>query len=237
MIEKLPDGDYTTLHTYRNRRNRVELIVVDGKRYVFKQFARPTLFNRIVYTFVRPGKARRGYQYALRLQSMGFDTPTPVAYMVAYRHCLVDRCYLLTEYYDYPLMETVKDMDIESAQTILAAFAAFTVDLHTHGVLHRDYNYGNVMYHFEGDKVLFALIDVNRMRFGRLSRRRCIENLRFSIGNVHQTYLVEQYALLRGWSSMLSITVNYMIRLRNSVHNTVWHRIKNFAKKQLRLDN
>ena len=84
---------------------------------------------------------------------------------------------------------------------VLRAFAAYTVRLHEAGVLHEDYSPGNIAFEIAGDKVSFSLFDINRMHFGRLSRKRCLHNLcRITPSIVVLSYLAGEYARLRGWN-------------------------------------
>lgn len=74
-IRKIPAGDYRILETYCDRRNTVRKIELAGGRiFVLKQYKRPTRLNQFAYTLFRKSKARRAYEYALRLQQLGFET-------------------------------------------------------------------------------------------------------------------------------------------------------------------
>ncbi len=77
------------LETYCDRRNTVRKIELTGGRiFVLKQYKRPTRLNQFAYTLFRKSKARRAYEYALRLQQLGFETAAPVAYLEISRHGL-----------------------------------------------------------------------------------------------------------------------------------------------------
>lgn len=88
-IRKIPAGDYRILETYCDRRNMVRKIELAGGRiFVLKQYKRPTRLNQFAYTLFRKSKACRAYEYALRLQQLGFETAAPVAYLEISRHGL-----------------------------------------------------------------------------------------------------------------------------------------------------
>ena len=72
------DSDGTLLY---RKRNVVKLYEIDGMRVVVKRYKVPMFHQRVDYTFIRPSKAKRAYLFALRLQEMGIETPTPIAYI------------------------------------------------------------------------------------------------------------------------------------------------------------
>lgn len=75
-IRKIPAGDYRILETYCDRRNTVRKIELTGGRiFVLKQYKRPTRLNQFAYTLFRKSKARRAYEYALRLQQLDSKPP------------------------------------------------------------------------------------------------------------------------------------------------------------------
>ena len=58
LVEALSHS-YNADNVYRNFRNIVEDVNVDGLRVVVKIFKKPTEFNRVIYSFLRPTKAKR----------------------------------------------------------------------------------------------------------------------------------------------------------------------------------
>jgi len=165
-IRKIPAGDYRILETYCDRRNMVRKIELAGGRiFVLKQYKRPTRLNQFAYTLFRKSKACRAYEYALRLQQLGFETAAPVAYLEISRHGLFHTGYFLSEFIAHPLLNTLQEGDEESRK-ILEDFAAFIVEMHEKGVF----------FYKSGEKYRFALIDINRIRFCRhLTRNDCVE--------------------------------------------------------------
>ena len=183
-IRKIPAGDYRILETYCDRRNTVRKIELTGGRiFVLKQYKRPTRLNQFAYTLFRKSKARRAYEYALRLQQLGFETAAPVAYLEISRHGLFHTGYFLSEFIAHPLLSTLQEGDEESRK-ILEDFAAFIVEMHEKGVFNLDMNPGNVFFYKSGEKYRFALIDINRIRFCRhLTRNDCVE-----VSNIWTTF-------------------------------------------------
>lgn len=149
-IRKIPAGDYRILETYCDRRNMVRKIELAGGRiFVLKQYKRPTRLNQFAYTLFRKSKACRAYEYALRLQQLGFETAAPVAYLEISRHGLFHTGYFLSEFIAHPLLNTLQEGDEESRK-ILEDFAAFIVEMHEKGVFNLDMNPGNVFFYKSG---------------------------------------------------------------------------------------
>ena len=213
-IRKIPAGDYRILETYCDRRNMVRKIELAGGRiFVLKQYKRPTRLNQFAYTLFRKSKACRAYEYALRLQQLGFETAAPVAYLEISRHGLFHTGYFLSEFIAHPLLNTLQEGDEESRK-ILEDFAAFIVEMHEKGVFNLDMNPGNVFFYKSGEKYRFALIDINRMAFRkRLSRRRCLLNLdRLGCDLDAFLYLSRNYARLRGWDQTRGLLASILGR-------------------------
>ena len=163
-----------------------------------------SLINRFIYGTFRKSKARRSFEYAHVLEEKGFRTPSAVAYIEERRCGLFAESYLVTLNEEYPQMmrRFLSDESLtDEGKMVLRAFAAYTVRLHEAGVLHEDYSPGNIAFEIAGDKVSFSLFDINRMHFGRLSRKRCLHNLcRITPSIVVLSYLAGEYARLRGWN-------------------------------------
>lgn len=168
-IIELPGHDYKPLHTYCNNRNEVERIELDGRSFVIKKYKRPTLANCVIYTWFRKNKARRSFENALRLKTLGIGTATPVAYFSRRRYGFFHTGWFLCEYLPYDTLASVYEpgYDILRREVITRAFVKFTARLHDMGIRHKDYNPGNILFHKEADGYEFALVDINRMTFGR----------------------------------------------------------------------
>ena len=179
--------------------------------------------ERWVYTFFRPTKARRSYDYSLRLRRSGIAVADPVGYIECRRGLLFHTGYYVSKRLPYPTLQQL-DREPQARQfEILDAFAAFTVRLHEKGVLDYDYNPGNIFYYREDGAWNFALIDVNRMAFRRnLSRRDCVEMLHhLDWETPYLDYVLIRYAELRRWdwkllsgAVLLKQGINLPVRIR-----------------------
>ena len=181
------------------QRNEIRVLDVNGYAINVKRFKVPHLLNRIVYTFFRSSKAQRSYQYAFRLKDMGIETPEPVAYILTKRHGLLHYSYYISRQADYDrnLYEFGKG-GIAGREYLLDAFAAFTAELHEKGVYHKDYSPGNILFKDENGEVGFCLVDLNRMRFGKVSvLRGCANFARLWGQKSFFEYVIRKYAQIR----------------------------------------
>lgn len=186
-------------------RNTLKSINIAGVNYIVKCYATPILINRFAYTFLRPTKAKRAYENAMMLTNEGIGTPTPVAYIEIKRCGLFKHSYFISEEATGgTLMRRYTGyIDPRFGANVLIQLARFTKRMHDKGFLHLDYSTGNILFWIgEGDDVKFALIDLNRMKFGReFSRKELIYSFRrLTRSDEVLSILVSEYAHLSGWS-------------------------------------
>ena len=81
----------------RDDRNTLWCQRVAGEEFVVKRFAVPLRLNRWVYTFFRPTKARRSYDYSLRLRRSGIAVADPVGYIECRRGLLFHTGYYVSK--------------------------------------------------------------------------------------------------------------------------------------------
>lgn len=197
-----PDG-----HTLHDVRNKVRAFDIAGEAIVVKRFKRPNAFNTVMYSYFRKSKARRAYEYALRLCRMGFDSPEPIAWCECRRRSLIGDTYLVSRRSDYRALTVFAErFPAKETLPVLDAFARYAARLHAKGVEHQDFNQGNILIAADPssqDGYAFQLIDINRMRFhgGPLTQRRCMINLRrLSCPGAAYLYILDRYAEARGWN-------------------------------------
>lgn len=136
---------------------------------VVKQFARPNLLRGLWYGLFGKSKARRSYEYALRMKGL---TPEPIAYREvrvcgvlresAYA-CRMSEC-------THTFNELIGTPDFPHRQDILQAIGRFTATLHQRGIYHRDYSGGNILFTIDGSRV--QVVDLNRITFCRHIHRK-----------------------------------------------------------------
>jgi len=161
-------------------RNQLKILTVDDLEIVVKSFRIPNAINQIAYAYLRDSKAKKSYENALKLQSLGITTPEPVAYIEFYENGLLKESYFLSlrSRYDFTIREPLLDPAWPDHDLIFAQFGEFTQSLHQKEVLHRDYSPGNILISKLPDqRYRFDLVDINRMRFGVLSDVEKMKNL------------------------------------------------------------
>lgn len=199
----------------RYERNCVKVFPVEDQKIVVKKFKRPNVFNRVVYTLLRGSKAERAYRNALRLLELGVGTPRPIGFVDVGKNGLLADCYLATEYTDYrPVADIISESE-HGGDALFNSFVAFTVGLHEKGVRHDDYNMSNVLYKRRVDgEFEFALIDVNRMKFGKLNKNACMHNVKRVCASPEFTFkFIKKYSELRNWNIYRHVAWLSIIRL------------------------
>ena len=83
------------------------------------------------------------------------------------------------------------------------AFARFTAQLHKAEILHVDYSPGNILVKKQAGSYVFALVDVNRMKFKSISVVDACKNLaRLATSRKVLDEVACEYASQRGWDSL-----------------------------------
>jgi len=146
-------------------RNQLKCYSVEGYDIIVKRYKVPHLINRIAYTFFRPSKAKRAYEYALKLLDLGVNTPAPIAYIEQKSFGLLNHGYFISIYEkNYTDIRSL----MTGAQTndaLLQELAIYIAEFHNKGVLHFDMSPGNILYKEVDHHFQFSLIDINRMQF------------------------------------------------------------------------
>jgi len=166
----------------KGNRNVVKVFDLNGINVNVKAFKVPHLLNKIVYRFFRESKAKRSFDFAEKLLSMGVLTPQPVACFEEKSAFLFLRSFYISEQLDYDLTyrELILNPDYKEHEAILRAFTKFTFDLHEKGIFFKDHSPGNTLINIVEDGFRFYLVDLNRMEFKPLdfdARMRNFERL------------------------------------------------------------
>jgi tRNA A-37 threonylcarbamoyl transferase component Bud32 len=165
FVENLPNIFNDQGEIIYKERNILKCYSIDDYDIVVKRFKKPHIINRIAYTFFRSSKAKRSYEYALKLLELGVDTPAPIAYIEQFKCGLLTHGYLISIYEkEYSIIRDLMD-GVQVDDDLLNALAIYIVNLHQNGVLHLDISPGNLLYKRVGDDVQFTAVDINRMQF------------------------------------------------------------------------
>jgi len=193
-IEKYFQESSSVLH---NKRNEIRIISFENTDYVVKAFRVPNLINRIVYRYFRASKAKRSYEYSLRV---GKELcPEAVAYIEKSENLLLSNSYYISRHFDYDfeIRAVLNDKSFENRVQILEEFADFTFGLHERKILHRDYSPGNILIKKLGEHYQYKIVDVNRMQFKPLNLEDRLSNfVRLSADDEAMKVILYHYAQL-----------------------------------------
>lgn len=184
-----------------DKRNTVKLFKEKGTELVVKRYKRPMFHQRIDYTFIRPSKAKRAYNYALKLHRLGVDTPDAVACVEEYKFGLFRTGYFVSTRCSDPDLKILKE---KYDDDLTKAFACFIAEMHEKGILHGDLNLSNILYRLDStapNGFHFTVIDTNRSRFVEsASEHQCLRNMvRISHDRELNKHIIGHYAESRGW--------------------------------------
>lgn len=188
----------------------------DGTLLNVKRFHVPTGPNRLIYSLgLRKPKGERAYEYPLILESKGIGTPLAIA-LIEQRNALglLGYTYLVTMQCDYGhTLYEVGNAQPGTYENLAKALAHFAVKMHEHGVLHKDFTPGNVLWKQDAGGYQFMIVDINRMKFGKISVKEGLYNLRKFWGpKEFIRIMVSEYALLRNYN--VYSAVEYVMQKR-----------------------
>ncbi|WP_297904614.1 tyrosine protein kinase [uncultured Parabacteroides sp.] len=207
FIFSVPRNFTSTGELIYSGRNILKRYKVQGCSLVVKSFKIPNLINRFVYMGIRKSKARRSFEYANYLLEQNIYTPEPVAFIEDYFLGLNHSFYISLE---CPFKRNLREFwyvpEIGERMPILEAFARYTANIHDKGILHKDYSAGNILFGFDHGYPSFALVDINRMKFGIIGEEEGYKNLDH-LWLPDDTYKViaYNYALARGFDPQYAI--------------------------------
>jgi len=213
-IMNLLDTFETQGEILHRKRNTLKKMRLDDLAVVVKSFKVPGGLRALVYGQIRASKARRAFEYAQRLRSLGLETPNPIACFEEHEQRRLAASYFVCEYWphDFSMTQVLSgDAGRDTpggAESIIEAFTQFTFELHEAGVLHRDHNASNTLVRERGEGWEFAIIDINRIRFGSLDLRERLQNFARLTDDIPTMQLLARtYARLSGESQELCETL------------------------------
>ena len=165
---------------YGGDRNQIRCVNIAGNKFNIKSFKTPNIFNSIVYRYIRPSKAKRSYEFALKLLKLGISTPQPVAYFEVADSLGLGKSFYVSKHIDYDLdfRVLIHNQDYPERERILELFTEFTFQLHEKGVNFLDHSPGNTLIKKTTEAYKFYLIDLNRMRFEKMNLNDRMYNFR-----------------------------------------------------------
>ena len=172
FLESVPELMTTQGETLHAGRNLIKVLrAPDGRLFNVKRYHCPSPLNAIVYSLgLRQPKGRRAAIYPALLAKAGIETPQVAAYIEERRCGLLRFSWLVTVQcpYERRLYEVVDDAP-EVYLPLAEALGRMTARMHEAEMLHRDYSPGNILWREEHGEYRFSVVDINRMRFGKVS--------------------------------------------------------------------
>lgn len=169
-VESIPEVFEHEGEVIYDKRNRIKVFEHEGVRYNVKRYRVPNLLNQWVYINLRPAKAARAFHYAQELRTAQIVTPEPFAYIVQRRGLRLQHSYLITrqvalkrDFYEFGFGS------LQGREAIVEAMVDFAADMHQKSFLHLDFSPGNILFDTQDGKVDLAIVDINRLRFGKVS--------------------------------------------------------------------
>jgi len=212
-LEALAAGAPPEAEIYRGR-NLIFRTTLDGREVAVKRFPVESPGKRLIYRF-RTTKAVRTFDHAVRLVGLGVGTPGPLAAVEVRRRGWPIASYFCSEFIpQFREARILRLPETPDRAVLLEQLGAFVGRLHELGVLHLDLTAGNVLLvpdprHPHGFE--FRLVDINRMRFGRVGTRA-------GIANLAQLRLNDGGELFAGYCSARALDP---VRLRSSYRTRV----------------
>ncbi|MEO6348579.1 MAG: lipopolysaccharide kinase InaA family protein, partial [Aquaticitalea sp.] len=162
-------------------RNVIKSFSLDGEQINIKSFKKPNAFNSFVYKFIRKSKAKRSFEYALKLLEADILTPFPIAYVEVFSTSGLKNSYYVSQHiaYDFDFRELIHQPKFPDRVNILQQFTEFTYKLHENKINFFDHSPGNTLIVKRGNEEYdFYLIDLNRMSFRSMNFEKRMHNFR-----------------------------------------------------------
>jgi len=166
----------------KGARNTIKSNKLGEEKVNIKYFKKPGLLKSIIYSFFRSTKAKRSFDYANYLIAHAIPTPFPIAYIEKRNSIglLEDSYYICQQIdYDFTIRELIHDPLFPERNAILEQFANFTYKMHEANVNFLDHSPGNTLVvKKDSGKYDFYLIDLNRMKFEKMSLEARMDNFK-----------------------------------------------------------
>lgn len=152
----------------KGSRNTIKIFETSLGELNVKSFKKPHFINSFVYKYIRASKAKRSYEFGLRLLQKGIGTPEPIAYAEFSNGIGLGKSFYVCRHIDaeYTFRDLVEQPFLKHHGQILRAFTRFCFKLHENGVEFKDHSPGNTLIKVEENHTYsFYLVDLNRMNF------------------------------------------------------------------------
>lgn len=227
-IEYYFDKSQNVLH---EARNIIKVVSYKDKKFVVKKFKTPHLINKLIYSFVRDSKAKRSFEYSNKIVSF---TPSPIGYIEFIKKGFFDKSFFVNEVFDYNFtMKKVLEEDFEDKKKILIQFAHFVNELHSKDILHLDFSPGNILVKKESSEFIFKIVDINRMKFKKLTKEERISNfIKLSMNEDDLKIVINEYSNLNSYEKESSIIYLNALTKKHKIKVIRKRNIKKLFKKK-----
>lgn len=194
--------EYGKGEVIRKQRNELRIMTLKDIQVVVKSFGKANFINRIAYGLLRPSKACRSYRYAEQLIAVGIPSPRPVAFYNERNGLLFGRSYYISlrSGCRHTFYDVIDDQALPHRLEYLQEVGRRTAQLHEAGFYPLDYSGGNILLDWENDKVVYELVDLNRMRTGKVDLDLgCCGFERLNVEAEALDIMAEAYAEARGF--------------------------------------
>ena len=222
-LERLPEDFEHLGEVIYDKRNQLRVIETpDGTLVNAKRYCVPHAVNRVVYSLgIRQPKGLRAFLYPTRLLERGIDTPEPIAYIEQRNGIgLLQESYFVS--IQSPLRHTLYefgDAKEGAYEEMARELGKFTATMHDREVLHLDYSPGNILWDKDDEGYHFSVVDINRMRFGKVDIKDGCAALRRLWGPKRFIELIAlHYARARGFNE------DEAVRLTIEARTAFWTR-------------
>ena len=206
-------------------------------KVVIKSFKQPSWIQGVIYANFRRPKAVRSFKASEKLLQNDISVPSPIAFLTYQKGGRLTQSYYVSSWWDsnYTLNDLLKGkaksrMGIEE---ILRQVADFTFRQHDLGIMHLDYNPGNILIREAEGKCEFSLVDLNRMHFGKLSyKERVFGLVRLTDDEALLSVVAEVYAKLYGVDEVCLVKELVKRNQRFRRNRQQIQRIKNFVRNK-----
>ncbi|MDR1592274.1 MAG: hypothetical protein LBS16_05260 [Prevotellaceae bacterium] len=193
-------------------RNTTKRLAYNNIDLVIKSYKIPIGINRLIYGFLRKSKARRSFLYAKKLLQCGIGTPAPVAFVEERYFGFLYKSYYVTlmSVCRHQLREIIlTESSSFDRSAIFDALAKLAATMHEHGILHKDFSMGNILFSLDNNAAVYLeLVDLNRMFFGSIGMRLGCKNFERIMGtDAELSHIVRRYAELRHFDTQKCISL------------------------------
>ncbi|QDF29529.1 lipopolysaccharide kinase InaA family protein [Halarcobacter anaerophilus] len=197
-------------NTIHKARNELKVIEYKGIQTVVKAFKVPNFINQIVYAYFRDSKAKKSYKNAMKLSTLGINTPAPIGYIEFYKNFLFKESFFIAKKQDYAftIREPLRNLDFQDREIIIKKFVAFTYNLHKNSVYHKDYSAGNILVIKTDNEYDFSVVDINRMEFKPIDLHLGLDNFaKLWLDEDSLLIIAKEYAKLAGVQEQEAIDI------------------------------